>query len=180
MSPQTFSEHERTVHAYIILALGAVPLQKLNVAHLEAFKGASLAHGLGARTVTVCLMRLRQVLAQAIDLNLISANPAACVRKPHAPTRRGRTWTAAQARRFLTVAGNSAYGPIWAVYLGTGMRRGEALGLRWQDVDFRHQTLRVEQGTAPLERDHAARPTGRGLGGRPRRLGGTHNAGGIW
>jgi integrase len=122
-----------------------VPLQKLAVAHLEACKGEALAGGLGARTVTLCLMRLRQVLAQAIDLQLIAANPARCVQNPRACSRTARTWTAEQARRFLAVAGRSAYGPIWAVYLGSGMRRGEALGLRWRDVHFEHGTLRVEQ-----------------------------------
>ena len=151
VGPQTFAEYERTVRAYILPALGAVPLQKLTVAHLEAFKAESLAGGLGARTVTVCLMRLRQVLAQAVDLHLIAANPAVCVQKPRVCSRRGRTWTAEEARRFLAVAGRSAYGPIWAVYLGSGMRRGEALGLRWRDVDVDHRTLRVEQ-TVGLER----------------------------
>ena len=56
---------------------------------------------------------------------------------------RPRPWTAEQSRRFLAVAGRSAYGPIWAVYLGSGMRRGEALGLRWRDVD-----LQALQGSA--------------------------------
>jgi len=151
VSPQTFSEYERIVRSHILPALGAVPLQKLTVAHLEAFKGELLARGLGTRTVAMCLMRLRQMLAQAIDLHLIAANPTACVQKPRVSTRRGRTWTTEQARRFLAVAGRSAYGPIWAVYLGSGMRRGEALGLRWRDVDVKHRTLRVEQ-TVGLER----------------------------
>jgi len=151
VSPQTFSEYERIVRSHILPALGAVPLQKLTVAHLEAFKGELLARGLATRTVAMCLMRLRQMLAQAIDLHLIAANPTACVQKPRVSTRRGRTWTTEQARRFLAVAGRSAYGPIWAVYLGSGMRRGEALGLRWRDVDVKHRTLRVEQ-TVGLER----------------------------
>ncbi len=151
VSPQTFSEYERIVRSHILLTLGAVPLQKLTVAHLEAFKGESLARGLGARTVTVCLMRLRQMLAQAVDLNLIAANPALCVQKPRVCSRRARTWTAEQARRFLAVASQSPYGPILAVYLGSGMWRGEALGLRWRDVHFAHHTLRVEQ-TVGMER----------------------------
>jgi integrase len=151
VSPQTFSEYERMVRTYIVPTLGAVPLQKLTVAHLEVFKGELLARGLGARTVTMCLMRLRQMLAQAIDLNLIAANPALCVQQPRVCSRGARTWSAEQARRFLAVATRSAYGPIWAVYLGSGMRRGEALGLRWQDVDFMYHTLRVEQ-TVGLER----------------------------
>lgn len=150
VSSQTLSEYERIVRSHILPTLCAVPLQKLTVAHLEAFKGEALAGGLGARTVTMCLLRLRQMLAQAIDLNLIAANPALCVQKPHVCSRRARTWTAEQARRFLAVAGRSAYGPIWAVYLGSGMRRGEALGLRWRDVQFEHRTLRVEQ-TVGLE-----------------------------
>ncbi len=151
VSVQTFAEYERTVRAYIAPILGAVPLQKLGVAHLEAFKGESLARGLGARTVSVCLMRLQQMLAQAIDLHLLATNAAVHVEKPRELSRRGRTWTAEQDRRFLAVADHSPCAPIWAVYLGSGMRRGEGLGLRWEDVSFLYWTLRVEQ-TIGLER----------------------------
>jgi integrase len=154
VSPQTCHEYERTVRVHLVPALGAVPLQKLTTAHVEAFKGERLADGVGARTVEICLLRLRQLLAQAVDLGLLATNPAEHVHKPRVVAREARTWSAAQARRFLAVAGRSVYGPIWAIYLGTGMRRGEALGLRWADVDVAHETLRVEQ-TVGLDRGRA-------------------------
>ena len=56
----------------------------------------------------------------------------------------------AEVQRFLAAAAPSPYGPIWAVVLATGMRRGEVLGLRWQDVDFERRVLHVRQSVAPV------------------------------
>jgi len=67
------------------------------------------------------------------------------------PDDRGKemeTWTSEEAQRFLATAAthaNRTYGPIWLVSLATGMRRGELLGLRWQDVDWEGRMLRVRQ-----------------------------------
>ena len=47
--------------------------------------------------------------------------------------------------RFLRMAAQSAYGPIWLLALTTGLRKGELLGLRWQDVDLDRGVLRVRQ-----------------------------------
>jgi len=56
-----------------------------------------------------------------------------------------QTWDAAQARTFLASASQSPYGPVWLLSLATGMRRGELLGLRWQDVDVQRHTVSVRQ-----------------------------------
>jgi integrase len=68
------------------------------------------------------------------------------VTPPRVRHREMTTWDADQARRFLAVASTgSAYGPIWMVALATGMRRGELLGLRWQDVDLERGIVHVRQ-----------------------------------
>ena len=85
VNSQTFSEYERMVRSHVATTLGAVPLQKLTVAHVEACKSELLVSGVGTRTVTMCLMRLRQMLAQAIDLHLIATNAAGCVQNPEIP-----------------------------------------------------------------------------------------------
>ncbi len=59
-------------------------------------------------------------------------------------------WTAEEAQRFIAVAHKSIYGPIWSLALLTGMRKGELLGLRWQDIDFEAGVLHVRQTVGAL------------------------------
>jgi integrase len=59
-----------------------------------------------------------------------------------------RTWDAEQVRRFLDLKGDDELGDVWRVALGTGMRRGELLGLRWEDVDLDVPQLRVAASLA--------------------------------
>jgi len=53
--------------------------------------------------------------------------------------------TVPQIHRFLTYAQQDGDNPLWLLILSTGMRRGEALGVRWQDLDLDNGKLRVEQ-----------------------------------
>src|SRR5262249_48658154 len=55
------------------------------------------------------------------------------------------TWTADEVRRFLAVAETDGYHPYWLLAVATGMRRGELLGVRWQDVDIARNRLHVRQ-----------------------------------
>ncbi len=59
---------------------------------------------------------------------------------------------------FIPVAVKSPYGPIWMVALATGMRRGELLGLRWQDVDFERGVLAIRQTVGVLKGSSEIRP----------------------
>jgi len=93
----------------------------------------------------MCHQQLSTALKQAVRLGLVSRNVCDLVTPPRVPSREMATWDGVQARRFLAVAGQSTYGPIWIVALATGLRRGELLGLRWQDVDVERRTLSVRQ-----------------------------------
>lgn len=58
-------------------------------------------------------------------------------------------WTAGELRRFLAHVGHDRLTALWRLAATTGMRRGELLGLRWQDVDLDAARLRVEQQALP-------------------------------
>ena len=63
-----------------------------------------------------------------------------------------QTWSEKkEISRFLAVAeAHGAYGPIWRLMEATGVRRGEALGVRWQDIDFERQTVRIAQTVSTI------------------------------
>ncbi len=147
---KTCDDYERTITLHITPALGTVAVQKLTAADLQAFYGRMLQDGRGPRTVQICHQRLSQALDQAVSLGLVARNVTDAVKPPRVETKEMETWDAAQAQRFLSVAHGSAYGPIWLVFLATGMRKGEVLGLRWQDADLVRQVLHVRQTVGVL------------------------------
>lgn len=149
--PATLDGYEYTIVQHIIPILGSVPIQKLTPDQLQCFYSTKLAAGCGARTVQLCHLRLSQALDYALKLGLVARNVADAVTPPRVRQREMTTWTATQARQFLVAAARSAYGPIWTLSLATGMRRGELLGLRWQDVDWERGVLTVRQTVTPLK-----------------------------
>jgi integrase len=88
-------------------------------------------------TVTHLRRVLRTILSQAVTDGLIARNVAGFVKLPSARRRRGASWSSEEARRFLESA-RSDNDPLYAAYvlvLVLGLRKGEVLGLAWEDVD---------------------------------------------
>jgi integrase len=78
---------------------------------------------------------LKTLLAKATAWGHLELNPAASVKRFREPPSRERFLTREEARRLVNVAG-PALRPIIIAALGTGMRRGEILALKWADLDF--------------------------------------------
>lgn len=81
---------------------------------------------------------LRAALTSARKSGLIATNPAQDAELARAPKYHAKTWTAAQAKRFLQHSKDSGdrNAPLWRFLLATGARRGEALGAQWADLDL--------------------------------------------
>jgi integrase len=150
-SPNTYAGYRRIVEDHIIPHLGRIHLQKLTPAQVQQFYADKLKAGCGTRTVQLCHMRLRQPLGMALRLGLVSRNVTEAVEAPHYQPKLKRIWTARQIGRFLEEARTSHYGPIWLLFAQTGMRRGEALGLRWSDIDWEGKCLVLSQAMVMVE-----------------------------
>lgn len=88
---------------------------------------------------------LRNVFNNAIREEILSRNPAALVRVPMPRSRRPKPWSVDEARLFLEGA-KAAGDPWYAAYvliLVLGLRRGEVLGLRWEDTDLAERQLSI-------------------------------------
>jgi integrase len=143
--PRTLQLYEETINRHLIPGLGHHRVQGLTPAAIQAFYARKLADGGSAWSVGACHQRLKQALGHAYRLGLVSRNVCDLVSPPRVSHRQMTTWTAEQARQFLSVVENSCYGPIWLVALATGMRRGELLGMRWQDTDLERGIIHVRQ-----------------------------------
>ncbi len=86
---------------------------------------------------------LRAALALAVDDGLVTRNVAKLVQPPKQVPRQGIALTGEQVQTLLRVTSEDDFHALWAVLFGSGVRLGEALGLRWPDVDTKAHTLTI-------------------------------------
>jgi integrase len=153
----TFSSYQRNITNHVIPALGSIPLQRLTPEDLDEFYAQLLAHGkrngagggLSIKTVRYIHTMLRRALADAHRKGSVLRNVADLADPPKlsaAPRREMRVWTPEQLRTFLTEIEDHRLYPAFFLATNTGMRRGEVLGLRWDDVDLAEHRLSVRRG----------------------------------
>lgn len=135
-SENTYVNYHYQVDGHLMPALGYIQVQKLTAAQVQQFYADSLESGVGRRTVELCHLCLHRALDMAVQLGIVGKNVTDAVQPPKALLVERNAWTREQTRRFLAVARDSHYGPIWLLMATTGMRRGEVLGLRWASVDL--------------------------------------------
>lgn len=90
---------------------------------------------LSARSVRYVHAILHNALQQAVKWRMLAQNPAQAVDLPKHDKREMQCLDEEQAARFLEAAKGNKWGVLWTLLLGTGMRLGEALALRWEDID---------------------------------------------
>ncbi len=142
--PKTYNSYEQLIRLHLAPALGRTPLQKLAPQHVQAFLNAKLAFGLSPRTVQYLRATLRCALNQALRWGLVARNVAALVDSPQVKRHEIQTLDPHQARVFLNAVKGNRLEALYSVALALGLRQGEALALRWADVDFGNATIRVQ------------------------------------
>jgi integrase len=137
--------------------LGQVPLQSLRPLDVEELyasllrEGRRYGGGLAPKTVRNIHIALRRSLADALRFGLVSRNVAALVKPPVPGRSELVTWTADEVRAFLDAVGDDRLMPAYRLLAATGMRRGEALGLRWSDVDLTKSRLTVNRALTVVD-----------------------------
>jgi integrase len=156
----TFESYRRNVFVHVVPRLGEVPLQRLTAARLNGFYADLLAgkhrRPLAPRTVRYVHTIIRRALQAAVRWGLVVRNVADQADPPSPKASRPRpmtTWSAEELSRFLAHAREDRLYPLWIVLGSTGMRRGEALGAYWTDLDLdtarwqvRHTLVAVGHG----------------------------------
>lgn len=138
-----FDNYSVIADTHIRPTLGARPVAKLTVAEVDRLLNAKLADGLSVSTVRRIRAVLAQALKQAERWGLVSRNVAALSTPPKSPRREGRALSEDEARTLLEALRGHRHEALFMLMLAVGLRRGEALGLRWSDVDLDGATLRV-------------------------------------
>ena len=130
---------------HIIPTLGKKKVASLTTADVDRLVSQKLDSGLSVSTVR----RVRAVLAQAIDQGIrwdsVTRNVARLSRPLKTTRAEGRTLTPEQARLLLETLEGHRNEALYALMLSTGLRRGEALGLQWKDLDEKTGVLSVRR-----------------------------------
>ena len=153
LAPSTHARNVTCVEHYLLPHLGDTPLRRLQTEHFETLYRRLLLTGsrrggpLAAKTIKNLHQIIRAALNDAVDRGLLVSNPAAGAhapdpRKRPSSRRRARSWTADELGDFLADTAENGHSMLFRLSAATGMRRGEVLGLRWDDVHF--GTCRIE------------------------------------
>ncbi len=138
LEPGTVKHYSEAVNR-LLPAIGTTPIQTLTAHDLDAAYGALLDKGRAARTVRASHVAVKKMLDEALRLGKVARNVALDARPPRARAARAKehpTWTYEQLGAFLDAIAETEHARLWAVVGWTGIRRGEVVALRWEDVDL--------------------------------------------
>lgn len=162
LRPRTVESYRETVKLYINPAIGKVRLAKLTPDHVGRMLAALTARGdLSPTTVRYAGSVLRIALGRALRQGRVLRNAAALADLPAKATHELVPMTAPQVRAFLAATENDRLGPLFLTAIGTGLRQGELLALRWGDVDLKARTVTVAHTLRRGTRELAEPKTGR-------------------
>ena len=133
--PKTYMNYDLCVRR-LLPHLGRVRLRALAPEHIQHAQAELLRRGLAPRTVRQVHMVLRRALKQAVLWRLLASNPSDAVKPPRAERKEMRTLDESEVRRLLAVTAGMRHYSLWVFLVTTGVRLGEALGLKWTDIDL--------------------------------------------
>ena len=160
VKPKTWRSYEQNLRLHILPALGAVPVARLRVGLLRSLLLDKLGEGLSRNSVRIIHATVRAMLSAAVDDGVIVANPAFGLGRKLKLGRRlaaddeARAMTAEQLERFLRIAScqDQRHYPLFLLLGRTGLRIGEALGVKWSDCSLGTREIHVHRTLAALQR----------------------------
>lgn len=146
LAPYTFITYGKYVSIYLIPGLGDRRISELEPLELQEFYNELVQSGrLSPKTVRNVHGVLSNALKQAVRWGLIRMNPADHVDLPKDERREMQVFTREQAARFMEATIYSPHKALFSLLLSSGMRPGEALGLKWGDVDMKAGRVHVQR-----------------------------------
>ncbi len=148
--------YEGRIYNHIIPSIGKIQLNKLTQNDLQQFYAKLkksgrkqyvelYGEGVSDSVVRACHTTCRTALEKAVAEGLIKVNPAIGCKLPPKKAQEMQVLTAEETKRFLIQARQEGFYEMFLLELSTGMRRGEMLGLKWEDLDFRTGELKIRR-----------------------------------
>jgi len=162
--PSSHQTYRGYIDNHIKPNIGNIPLENLTTMELqklyrklltsgrvERIEAKKQPKGLSAKTVR----NINQVISSAMDLavaqKIILENPTNACSLPRVEHKEMQTISAEQLQSFLEEAKRSGVYEMYYIELSTGLRRGELLGLKWEDVDMKQGIIRVRRQVSRID-----------------------------
>src|SRR5918995_49608 len=147
----TYKSYGQQVRRYLKPSLGRMKLRKLSPMHVQGMYREMQDRGLATRTVQYAHAVLHRALKQARRWGMVSHNVAEDVDPPQVKRGEIRPLNRDQTRVLLKTAEGHRLEALYIVAVHTGMRPGEMLALKWDDVDFDSETLQLKRALSDGE-----------------------------
>src|ERR1035437_1539411 len=155
----TYRQYEAAVRLHIVPPLGRVRLDRLRVRDVDAWLVALEKDGVGGRARQYARMVLGNAIRDAVRIEMVGRNVVADVHAPSHHAAAFSVWEIDDARAFLAAATERRYTAFWTLWLTTGARPHELLGLRPQDVDLTAGKISITKQLRRGGNDRAALKT---------------------
>ncbi len=149
--PSTLGDYRSILRAHAVPFFGERPLERIDADQLRRYIGAKKRDGLATKTVTNQLIFMHGLFAFAVKRGWLQSNPVAAVDRPRAPEVDAdiRYLELEEVEALLRAVIDDYLGPtehvLYLVATMTGLRQGELIALRWQDVDWQAGRIRVRR-----------------------------------
>jgi integrase len=145
LRPKTVESYEYAIANYLQPILGHVVVGSMTPAHVEYLLDKMRKGDASPVLQHHVYVVLKLAISRAVEQDRIARDPFRGLKFARPASRAKKAWTPAQAQQFLDQTRESRFWPMWVVALRTGLRQGEILGLRWENVDLKAGVLRVEK-----------------------------------
>ncbi|MEZ4540726.1 MAG: tyrosine-type recombinase/integrase [Chloroflexota bacterium] len=143
LRPKTLSIYEYILRNHVVGEIGKLRLTAIKPYHLQSLYSKKLGEGLSKKTVFHIHATIRRVLNEAVKWGLIYSNPCSQVTPPKVDKLPPRVWSIEEAQKFLSSVLEHRWYSIYLIALTTGARRGEILGMEWQNIDWDRGTISI-------------------------------------
>lgn len=145
VSVTSFDRYRSLAENHIKPALGAIYLQQLRTEHIQKLYKELKEKGYSSSTIRLLHTVLHSSLERAVKNKLIFFNPSAEVSLPKLQKYKARVLTVEEQQKFIEALEGDRLKAAFLILLFTGIRRGELLALKWEDINFKDKTMTISK-----------------------------------
>ncbi|MCP3909572.1 MAG: site-specific integrase [Actinomycetia bacterium] len=160
LSVKSLFDYRHYHDQYIRPWIGSMPVRDVDAEvivawqrHLSQAGAVKTGKGLAPNTIRLARAPLNGAFKQAVAMGMLATNPVAAAARPKPRRSIPKHWSPEQAREFLALHEGDRLWPVWAFLLGSGVRIGELVFLRWPSVDLDQGLVRINEFATVLGYD---------------------------